>query len=239
MTSFVLKLIAAVSMLLDHTGLILFPYMTVLRILGRLAFPLYAWCIAEGFRYTHNRRKYFLQIFLLGAACQIVYYIVDRTWYLGILITFSCSILLMEAVDLVRRSFTGQPAGAFPSLPARSGRTISVIILVCGIAAAVCLTTFVEVDYGLFGILLPVCASLFSDKKRRLICFSACLLAVAFAARSSMPIQFWSLLTIPLLILYNGKPGRIRMKMFFYIFYPAHLALLYGIKMLLDGGFFS
>ena len=49
MTSFVLKLIAAITMLIDHTGLILFPNQMIFRIIGRLAFPIYAYCIAEGF----------------------------------------------------------------------------------------------------------------------------------------------------------------------------------------------
>lgn len=231
MTAFVLKLIAAVSMLLDHAGLILFPKIGVLRILGRLAFPLYAWCIAEGFRYTRNRRRYFLRIFLLGAACQIVYYIVDRTWYLGILLTFSASIALMAAVDFVHRSFAEDAP--------RQTRVLSVSMMVLALAAALILTSFVTVDYGFFGILLPVFTNLFPDKKRRLACFSLGLLVVCIASLSSFPIQFWSLCAIPLLALYNGKPGRIRMKAFFYIFYPAHLALLYGIGMLLDGGFFS
>ena len=66
MTSFVIKIIAAMTMFIDHMGLMLFPHMDIFRIIGRLAFPIYAYCIAEGFRYTRNRLKYFLQIFILG-----------------------------------------------------------------------------------------------------------------------------------------------------------------------------
>ena len=51
-----LKLIAAVSMLLDHVGYFLFPTVTVFRILGRLAFPIFAFCISEGCRYTKTDR---------------------------------------------------------------------------------------------------------------------------------------------------------------------------------------
>ena len=92
----ILKIIAAVTMLIDHAGLILFPEQHWMRIVGRIAFPLFAYCIAEGYRYTRHRLRYFLQIFLLGIGCQIVYYIAERDWYLGILLTFSLSILLME-----------------------------------------------------------------------------------------------------------------------------------------------
>ena len=63
LSSTVLKLIAAVTMFIDHAGLILFPQYRIFRIIGRLAFPIYAYCIAEGFRYTRNRKKYFLRVF--------------------------------------------------------------------------------------------------------------------------------------------------------------------------------
>ncbi|MBQ7313175.1 MAG: hypothetical protein IJW81_06290, partial [Clostridia bacterium] len=89
MSSFVLKLIAAVTMFIDHAGLLLFPQWEIMRIIGRLAFPIYAFCIAEGFRYTKNRKLYFLRVFILGLMCQIVYTVVDRQLYLGILISFS------------------------------------------------------------------------------------------------------------------------------------------------------
>ena len=69
-----LKLIAAFTMLLDHAGILLFPRVQLFRILGRLAYPIYAYMIAEGCRYTKNKLRYFLMVFGLGAACQIVYY---------------------------------------------------------------------------------------------------------------------------------------------------------------------
>ena len=55
-----LKIIAAVSMFIDHMGAVLFPGVMIFRILGRIAFPIFAFMIAEGCRYTKNRIKYFL-----------------------------------------------------------------------------------------------------------------------------------------------------------------------------------
>ena len=99
MSVFWIKIIAAASMLLDHTGMILFPEAAWMRILGRLALPLYALCIAEGFRHTRSRVKYFLRIFILGALCQVVYFLASEQPYLGILITFSLSIVLLFLLD--------------------------------------------------------------------------------------------------------------------------------------------
>ena len=88
-------------------------------------------------------------------------------------------------------------------------------------------------DYGFFGILLPVVTDLFEDRWMRLVCFGFGLLAVAVSFGDSFRIQYWSLLALLPVLFYNGKPGRVRMKAFFYIFYPTHLAVLYGISLLL------
>ena len=80
-----LKLIAAVTMLLDHAGILLFPKIMLFRILGRLAYPIYAYMIAEGCRYTRNKLRYFLMVFGLGTACQLVYYFASGDTYLNIL----------------------------------------------------------------------------------------------------------------------------------------------------------
>ena len=58
-----LKFLAAAAMLVDHIGLILFPKIFVLRAIGRLAFPLFAYMIAEGCRYTRHKARYLLLIF--------------------------------------------------------------------------------------------------------------------------------------------------------------------------------
>lgn len=243
MSSLVLKLIAAVSMLIDHAGLMLFDNMPIMRVIGRLAFPIYAYCIAEGFRYTRNRLRYFLQVFLLGLVCQIVYTIADRTLYLGILIVFSISIIIMYFADCAKTASRGSVSslnkvltkllGRSAPFSADTDRTISYAFTAAAILGALLLSSFVSVDYGFFGIMLPVFTSLFEDKPRRLVMFSASLMALCIVMTETFPIQYWSLGAIPIIALYNGKPGKYRLKYFFYIFYPAHLAVLYGLQMLL------
>ena len=60
-----LKLVAMATMLIDHTGKMFFAQYNIMRIIGRLAFPIYAYCIAVGCVYTHNRLKYLSRIVLL------------------------------------------------------------------------------------------------------------------------------------------------------------------------------
>lgn len=221
----VIKIIAALTMLIDHAGLILFPGQYCMRIVGRIAFPLFAYCIAEGYRYTRHRLRYFLQIFLLGVGCQIVYYIAERDWYLGILLTFSFSIGLMELARRFKAAFQAENKKAV---------WLWGLALLAAILAVWGFTTVVTVDYGFIGILLPFIAYLPEEVGLRKGLFIAGILALAVDQYlpNGYVGQFFGLLAVPFLCAYNGKPGRHRMKWFFYIFYPAHLAILYGIAVL-------
>ena len=67
-----LKLIALVFMMIDHLGLALFGNMTEMRILGRIAMPIYAWCLVVGCDYTHNIRRYALRLLVLAVISQPV-----------------------------------------------------------------------------------------------------------------------------------------------------------------------
>lgn len=219
-----LKLIAAVSMLLDHMGLMFFPDIQLFRIAGRIALPIFAYMIAEGCRYTRNRLRYFLQIFVLAAACQLVYFLVDGSLYMSILVTFSCSILVIFAMQQVNES-----AGVWTAVWA--------LLFLSVVAAVYLLNGLLEIDYGFWGCMLPVFASLFQDRR------SAPIKRFEKLAGIPLPIimltvgllflwldlggnQLWSLAAVPVLLLYSGERGKLPMKYFFYIFYPAHLAVL-------------
>ena len=94
-----LKLFALVFMTIDHVGFYLLDNYLPFRIIGRLAFPIFAYMIAEGCKYTKNRARYLLTVFLTGAAFQIFYSIAQRSLYMNIFITFSFSIALIYLFD--------------------------------------------------------------------------------------------------------------------------------------------
>lgn len=200
----VIKIIAALTMLIDHAGLILFPGQYWMRIVGRIAFPLFAYCIAEGYRYTRHRLRYFLQIFLLGVGCQIVYYIAERDWYLGILLTFSLSIVLMELARRCKAAFQSED---------KKAAWLWGVAFFAAVLAVWGFTTVVTVDYGFVGVLLPVLAYLPEEVGLRKGLFIAGILALA--VDQYLPAgyvgQFFGLLAVPFLCAYNGKPGKHRM----------------------------
>lgn len=242
MSIFWIKMLAALTMLLDHMGLILFPDLAWLRIVGRIAFPLYALCIAEGFTHTRHRGKYFLRIFILGVVCQIAYDAVSSEVYLGILLTFSLSIILMFFLDAWLCALKGKEQALsklWEKLTGhkqhRRGSTVLCsVLLVTALALTVLLTQVVRVDYGLSGVLFPVLVYLGAFRWPKFAAFSLAtgLLACNFE-HSALP-RAWSVIALVPAALYNGKPGRVKLKYFFYVFYPAHLLILYGIAFLLQ-----
>ena len=242
MSVFWIKIIAALTMLLDHTGMILFPDVLWLRIVGRISLPLYALCIAEGFRHTRSRIKYFLRIFVLGALCQIVYDLVSSEPYLGILLTFSLSIMLLFLLDALLCTCKKQKNAILDlyerlfhrPLPRPAGIALCALLLALGLAGTATLHYFLPVDYGMTGVLLPLLIYLGGNSRwGKFGGAAAGTVLLACNLENAPTPRVWSFLALIPLALYNGKPGKYKLKYFFYVFYPAHLVLLYGIYLLL------
>ena len=216
LTSNQLKLLAMLTMTLDHIGVQLFPGVLWLRIVGRLAFPIYAYMIAEGCAHTRNRRKYLLQMAGLALLCQLVYFFAMGSLFQCILVTFTLSILLIYACDTGSRPLTAL------ALLGVAFVTVALPRLLPG--------TDFAIDYGFFGVLVPVAAYLGETRRKKLLFTAGALVALAWSFGG---IQWYSLATLLPLALYSGQRGKRRMKWLFYLYYPLHLAAIYGISRLL------
>ena len=106
-----LKIIACVAMVIDHVGAYLLPHIPILRVIGRLAFPIFAYFIAEGCRYTRHKLKRFLLVFGLGLICEAVFFLYSGQIDGGILMTFSLSILLVYEVQAIKKSLAQKAIG--------------------------------------------------------------------------------------------------------------------------------
>lgn len=215
-----LKLIAAAAMFLDHAGILLFPHIRLFRVLGRLAYPIFAYMIAEGCRYTRNKLWHFSMLFGLGAGCQLVYYFFSGDTYLNILLTFSVSVLLIYALQAACGTHR---------------RGLWSAVFAAGVIGAIGLDMLVTIDYGFWGMMTPVFVAFSQGKGKTgsklpvLMLFVGLLLLAADMGG----MQHYALLSLPVVYLYSGKRGKANMKCFFYIFYPVHLVLLQGIAMLM------
>ena len=194
-----------------------------MRFIGRLAFPIYAYLIAEGCRHTRNKKKYLGLIAVMALVFQIVYLVFMRSLYQGILVTFSLAIGLIYSIDmLINSEKTFKKALAISTIA---------IILFIGIACPIIFKEYgFEIDYKIWGLTLPVLIYFTPNKRWRIIFLFFFLVTMSIFSK---PLQWWSLVSVPLLALYNGTRGKRKMKYFFYILYPLHLVIIYGIMILL------
>lgn len=218
-----LKILAMAAMTCDHIGLQLLPQFGVLRIIGRLALPIYAYMIAEGCRYTHDRKNYLLRILALAMLCQVVYFAAMGSLYQCILVTFSLSICLIYALDNAGKC--RDPGSVLLAL----GVFLAEVFL-CVLLPKLMAGTDFGVDYGIWGVLLPVLVYCGKDRRQKLLLLTlgTALLGAAFGG-----MQWWALLAVPLLMAYNDQRGKYPIGKLFYIYYPLHLVVIYGISLLL------
>ena len=217
-----LKILALICMTADHVGLQLFPGVPLLRLVGRLAFPIYGWMIAEGCRYTRSRSRYFLRLAGLATVCQAAYFFAMGSLYQCVLVTFSLSLVLIWATDRVKKR---PSAGNILLLSLLLGAAWLLTVTIPGQT-----TTDFALDYGFWGVLLPVAVYLGRTKWERL---ALCAADLTLLAMSLGGIQWWGLLALLPLALYSGQKGKGKLGTLFYLYYPAHLLVIYGISLLL------
>lgn len=221
LNSNVLKLIALVTMTIDHIGVIMFPQYEILRIIGRIAFPIFAYMISEGCYYTKHKKRYLGELLIIGGLCQVVYFVVDNSLNMCILITFALSVMIIFSIQWAREKNTA----------------LSLILPLCLVIGAYVVSVSIprlvgensfSVDYGFVGIMIPVLLFLAHKKWYKIPALAGGLLILA--AVTPNHVQWWGLLALIPLVFYNGKRGKLRIGQMFYIYYPLHLGVLWGIK---------
>ena len=214
-----LKLIAMVSMVFDHVGDNFFPEQVWMRIIGRIAMPLFAFCIAEGFIHTHDRRRYLLRMGLFALLSEIPFDLVTARRVLefthqNIMWTFFWAILALLCFERI--------LGAQPT---RGKYALGIVVLLAFAGTSLLL----NMDYNLLGVVL-VC--LFYLLRRYPLPVRTGAAMVWHALLRNVGIYWFGLLGFLPILLYNGKRGR-GLKWLFYIFYPGHLLLIWLLRTLL------
>ena len=234
------KILAAILMVVDHVGFFLFPDLIILRIIGRVSFPLFAYMLAEGCRYTRDKALHFTVLFAVALLCQVVYFFFDDgNLTMSVLVTFSLAVLMIYALQFCKKKLAD---GACPV----SVTVLSCLLFVCTVARTYILNEIFVIDYGFVGCLLPVFPALFDfkdipvpavlGKSDNLYVKLACLavgIALLPLGTDLGALEYYAFFALLPLLFYNGRRGKWRMKYFFYIFYPLHLALLQGLAMIL------
>ncbi len=211
-----LKILAMIFMTCDHVAVELLPDWDFLRIIGRLAMPIYAYMIAEGCRFTHDRKKYLWRLSSLALLCQVVYFFAVGSLYQCILVTFSLSVCLIWALETSPKSW-----GLLVFLASA--------FLCEGLPVLLKGTDF-AVDYGIVGVCLPALVYFGRTREEKLLGFTVGLILLALQYGG---IQWFGLGAVPLLMLYSGERGKLSIGRLFYFYYPAHLVVIYGLSLLL------
>jgi hypothetical protein len=207
-----LKAVAILFMTIDHVGAILLPNVEWLRFIGRIAFPLFAYQLAIGYIHTGNLRRYALRLVLWGLIAQPVYMAAFgvRPWELNIFAALLLGLLAMWGWD--HRHWW------------------AVALAVVSPLAQLWLPQ-IGPDYGVYGVALCLVSFLFVNDRSMLVRSHA--LLHILAAALFWPVQVWALASIPFILV----PPRVhfrRLQRFFYVYYPAHLAVLTLIHTMLS-----
>ena len=223
LSSDTLKLAAVLSMLIDHTGLLFFPQHQIFRIIGRVSFPIYCFLLVQGFIYTKSRRRYAIRLFLFGAVSVVPYQLFtyrNLRWHLGGSINVMFGLLTGLAVmAILEHSEKGYEIVWMNKIWKCCSMAVS--LMLCFVAE------LLSFSYGAYGIFLIAGFYLFR-KSREHQCLAMLLCAFADSVIKGPSLQIYAVFSCFFLWCYNGKKGRALPKYVFYVFYPAHLLLLYG-----------
>ena len=234
LTSNMLRTIAVVLMLSDHIWATAMSFGNWMTYIGRLAFPIFAFQIAEGFVHTSNFKKYALRLLGFAVVTEIPFNLFySSRWFnpyhQNVLFTLLLGLLAIYVIDNARKNKTAKNI------------TLSVLWLVL-----ICVASVIGfVDYGFLGMLTVVMfyllrnfpfawvAQLVAMVLINIVFFEGQVFPVEiFGKLVEIPSQGFAVLSLIPIWFYGGKKGRSSkvMQYGFYAFYPVHMLILYLIK---------
>ena len=217
-----IKLLALITMLIDHIGLIFFQDIRCIRYIGRLAMPLYGYCIARGFYFskTHGSLKnYIINLLALTIVSEVPYCIMEQrpaidiglTWLLAIVVLYIFEFNIFGSIKYVKYVLAG------------------IILLFAAV-----LYHFISFDFGIYGVLTAVCMYYLMIKKNEpYSMFLALVILWAFyvlVMRQSFE-QFFAIFSVIFIALLKPFDGFVKLpKKLYYWFYPLHITILLIIE---------
>ncbi|MBS5794599.1 MAG: hypothetical protein KIC92_07600 [Clostridiales bacterium] len=233
MTSFYLKIIALITMFIDHIGSVIFPNHFWLRYIGRIAFPIYAFLISEGLKKTSNIKKYLINLLMLAVTSELFYDL-----------CFNKNISLFYKTNTVYTLFIASLSIYLYNK--HSNIILKYLSLLLGLSISYILKT----DYDILGVLL-IFIFYFLHNKYEYLIYGIIWVNIKYLSNISYILQYifnkniylpniyvinslglYLFTIVPFLIImfYNNKKGK-NLKYTFYVLYPLHLFILYIIKL--------
>lgn len=225
MTSTILKWIALFTMIIDHIGLLFFPGYTILRIIGRLSFPIFAFLLAQGYSHTHSKFQYILRLGLFAIIAEIPYDL-----------CFHRTAFYWDSQSILVELFIG-----FLALICLEQTLRRNYLWIFGCVLALLLSLVANASYGIYGILIIM--AFYAFRKTRgadmlaflgltyvfygITSYSLAFLGESYSILQLNSVQMYACMAAVPLAIYNGKLGKKPSKWMFYIVYPVHLLVLW------------
>ena len=197
-------------MFLDHYHYVI-GGSEILNVAGRIAFPIFAFTLSEGYVHTRSLKKYLLRLFIFAVSIQMPSVLLGYNYPMNIFFTLFLGLLSIYIFSL---------------------KKISIILKIILIGFILFFSQKFKLDYGMYGILLIMNFSIFRNDKFKILMNFLVLnvFNAIFPEVFDLPgTQFFSLISLVFIFMYNGEKGR-SMKYFFYLFYPIHFFILEAIK---------
>jgi len=235
-------------MTFDHVGYLIFGKLSFFNYIGRLAFPIFAYQISQGYSHTKNLKKYISRLALFAFISQIPFVLFCTVVYKNSNVDVFQAVLTNHfGLNILFTLLLGLFAILlYDSCLKLKGNKIANVML--GVAIGVCLGfigQFIKVDYGFYGVSIILLFHIFRDYKVWMaLSFAVAtilkylekiyiLLVNNISAMTHIILCLCTILPIIFILLYNGKKGR-NIKYLLYFFYPVHLLLIYVIYLLIN-----
>ena len=201
-------------MFLDHYHYII-GGSKILNVVGRIAFPIFAFTLSEGYVHTRSLKKYLFRLFIFAVSIQMPSILFGYDYSMNIFFTLFLGLLSIYIFNL---------------------KKINIILKIILIGFVLFFSQKFKLDYGMYGILLIMNFNIFRNNKFKILMNFLVLNVFNMIFPKVFDLvdtQFFSLISLVFIFMYNGKKGR-SMKYFFYLFYPIHFFILEVIKFFLE-----
>ena len=187
----------------------------ILNVIGRIAFPIFAFTLNEGYVHTRSLKKYLLRLFIFAVSIQMPSILFGYDYPMNIFFTLFLGLLSIYIFNL---------------------KKINIILKIILIGFVLFFSQKFKLDYGIYGILVIINFNIFRNNKFKILMNFLVLniYNIIFPKVFDLPdTQLFSLISLVFIFMYNGEKGR-SMKYFFYLFYPIHFFILEVIKFILE-----
>ena len=201
-------------MFLDHYHYII-GGSKILNVVGRIAFPIFAFTLSEGYVHTRSLKKYLFRLFIFAVSIQMPSILFGYDYSMNIFFTLFLGLLSIYIFNL---------------------KKINIILKIILIGFVLFFSQKFKLDYGMYGILLIMNFNIFRNYKSKILMNFLVLNVFNMIFPKVFDLvdtQFFSLISLVFIFMYNGEKGR-SMKHFFYLFYPIHFFILEVIKFFLE-----